>query len=323
MPIFDIDEYERLHGRGGNSDSQNNNSSNNNANSSVNSNSDDFKMKFFMASKKNEVILKYNLFNKKCKVVDSGIIINLYPWMKFKKINVTDQKFDYKARKYLIKEQLEAVADMSLKIRISDPVKYEFEFNDQNGVDIKAEIKDTFEATMRRFFANHTNDELVGRDFDINRPENIEIKDGLKELEDRYGIEVISVRCDKYIPPETILRENAQNAELKANIHQAQQQAVINEIEAKAKAEALKIEYDAYKNAFDKYSEANKVQLTQTAMYTNSDNKNINMFVGADNNALNQAAIINGNYYKNSQQQNQQPQQNQQNNQPAPKGRRR
>lgn len=322
---FDPEEYERAHGRGGNIPPQNSNGNSgnnvNNTNSNVNN---DFKFYVFATAKRNEVILKYNLLTKGCKLSNFGVIFNIFPWMHFKKINVTDQKFDYKARKYLIKEQLEAIADLSLKIRISNPIKYEFEFNDQNGVDINAEIKDTFEATMRRFFANHTNDELVGRDFDINKPENVEIKDGLKELEDRYGIEVVSVRCDKYVPPETILRENAQNAELQANILQAEQQAKINKIEADSRAEVLGIEYGAYNDAFNNYSENSKTDLVKTAMYTNSKNQNINIIAGADNNALNQAAIINGSMQANNIQNLQNNMQNnQQNNQSQQRGRRR
>lgn len=292
MPVFNPEEYERSMGRGGNGSRPNNNVSSNNSNN-VGTDSKDFKFKFFATAKKNEVILKYNLFTKGCSVSNFGVIINLCPWIRLKNVNITDQKFDYKSRKYLIKEGLEATADLSLKIKISDPVKFEFEFQNENGVDIRAEIKDTFEATMRRFFANHTNDELLGRNFDINLPENIEIKNGLTELETRYGIKVISIRCDNYLPPETIMRENAQTAELNANINQAAQQAIINKIEAQSKAEMLNIQYDAYNNAFSGYSEDNKEKLVRTAMYTNSNNPNIHIFAGADNNSLNQAAVVN------------------------------
>ena len=322
---FDPVSYERAHGRGGNIPPQNSNGNSgnnvNNTNSNVNNN---FKFCVFATAKRNEVILKYNLLTKGCKVSNFGVIFNLCPWMHFKKINVADQKFDYKARKYLIKEQLEAIADLSLKIRISNPIKYEFEFNDQNGVDINAEIKDTFEATMRRFFANHSNDELAGRDFDINKPENIEIKEGLKELEDRYGVEVVSVRCDNYVPPTTILRESSQSAELQFDIEQAKHQAVVDEIRAKSRANQIRIESAAYNNGFKDYSEDNKTDLVKTAMYTNSKNKNINVFVGADNNALNQAAIINGSMQANNMQNLQNNMQNnQQNNQSQQRGRRR
>ena len=206
-----------------------------------------YKTKMFRMVPKNAKLICQNTFTGKVTVKKSGFRFIL-PWYHSKLVNITKTVIDYPEEKYLTREGIYVEIDPALTVRITDPIKYEFE-NANPIQELGILVKDV----IRSFVESKTASELIGSNYSIEQKDPGRL---FESFESRTGLHVSHLFFKNVKLPKELVddyeKAKAQELENKRAIAEAnskKEQARINaetkKIEAEISAEAKKIDADA------------------------------------------------------------------------------
>jgi len=223
------------------------------------------------------------------------------PWKKGKLVLLSSFNVDYPAANYRTADGLEVNVDVSLSVRVEDPIKFEFDINDP-----KKELEVTTQAIIRDYIATKTYEELRTEHFSLSSPSNSWIVDRYNKFKELSGTKIDSMRFQNLdlANPETKRQFEAARAQERENaemIAKATAEAKAAQIRAEGKQQVMK----ANMETIEQFAEALRkkrctptreqlVDLFQTVTVVNSENPNVNThaLVGSKGSSLENSAMI-------------------------------
>lgn len=223
------------------------------------------------------------------------------PWKKGKLILLSSFNVDYPAANYRTSDGLEVNVDVSLSVRVEDPIKFEFDINDP-----KKELEVTTQSIIRDYVATKTYEELRKEHFSLSSPSNSWIVDRYNQFRELSGTKIDSMRFQNLdlANPETKRQFEAARAQERENaemIAKATAEAQSAQIRAEGKQQVMK----ANMETIEQFAETLRtkgisptreqlVELFQTVTVVNSENPNVNThaLVGSKGSSLENSAMI-------------------------------
>lgn len=185
----------------------------------------------------NHALIRKNVFTGNVDWVERGFRIN--PITVNKLVDLADRTVDYENKSYRVVDGFDVTIDPAVTYKIVDPVKFEFK-----GEDPVALLKIKVESMLRKLCAKFTYDQLVQLRIVLNNPAFSAVKAEFKDLEEKYGLEVMDIILKSVEQSQTLKddyeKSAAQRRENERKISQAEADAKV----AKLEAEKLRVLHD-------------------------------------------------------------------------------
>ncbi len=260
-----------------------------------------YNVRLFRTVPKNAKLICQNMFNGRVTVKDKGFRFVL-PWYRSKLVNVTKTVIDYPKEKYLTKDGIYVEIDPALTVRISDPIKFEFE-NSNPIQELGVLVKDV----IRSFIVSKNSSELIGTNYSIQEKDSAGL---FNNFESRTGLHISHLFFKNIELPRELVDdyEKAKTQELEnkraiAEANSLKEQAKINSETKKIDADA-----EAYRQAVilkeaisllkqNGYEEKMILEIVKTLLISGS-NANVIASLGNGNNQEAATAMLMGNLGK-------------------------
>lgn len=201
-----------------------------------------YKVQVFRTVPKNAKLICQNILTGRVTVKERGFRFVL-PWYRSKLVNITKKVIDYPKEKYLTKDGIYVEIDPALTVRISDPIKFEFE-NSNPIQELGVLVKDI----IRSFIVSKNSSELIGTNYSVQEKDSAGLFD---KFELRTGLHISHLFFKNIELPKELVddyeKAKAQELENKRAIAEAnskKEQARINSEAKKIAADA-----EAYRQA--------------------------------------------------------------------------
>lgn len=275
--------------------------------------------KLYRTIPQNCVLIVRNKFNGQRVRVKRGGFALVSPWCESKLVSLAVWNIDFEKLQFDERDNLQITVDLALSVRISDPIK--FEYAHQNVIQ---ELKVKLYSMMRVLVRMASYNELSKRHFELPRSgdprmnpnivyaggtyyyrdsayknangewkatavdefdmELFRIRQELDAFSAQYGLEIVSLSNKE-------VQQSKDIQEADDRIRKAEKEGQAREMEAEyarkvaeKKAEAMKIEQDAYNSQYISlmeslknagYSQEDAIRIAQTLMITNGKNNNV------------------------------------------------
>ena len=133
-----------------------------------------YRYKFFRRIEKDYVLITRNIFNGKKVSIKEGGFAFLFPWTETKAVSIREKDIDYKPDVFEDVKGMDLLLDNVITVRITDPLKYEYEHTD-----IEGRLKNLLNSRLRAMLKKYPYEFLALKGFTLPAADSVITQNGV------------------------------------------------------------------------------------------------------------------------------------------------